>query len=123
MVGLTNQIECPGGPERLFQWLGSDQRELDPKAMNQELHTATRILLDDEKVLMAFRAGRDTTVFTNLRVLTLDVQGLSGLKIQYTSIPFKRYGDIRIVLSRKDVQDKLLTQRTLIFCFIYKCKL
>jgi len=52
------------------------------------LHNSTRILLDDEKVLMAFKAGRDTSVFTNLRIITIDVQGLSGRKIEYTSLPY-----------------------------------
>jgi hypothetical protein len=86
---LTNEFERPSGFERLFQWLGGDQRELDPKAIDQELHTSTKILLDDEKVIMAFKAGRDTSLFTNLRVLTLDVQGLLGVKVEYTSIPYK----------------------------------
>jgi hypothetical protein len=87
--GLTDEFKRPGGVERLFQWLGGDQRELDPEALDSELHTTTRILLDDEKVLMAFKAGRDSTLFTNLRVVILDVQGLSGAKVQYTSIPYK----------------------------------
>jgi hypothetical protein len=89
MEAMTNQFERPGGVERLFQWLGGDQRELDPKAIDAELHSTTRILLDDEKVLMAFKAGRDTTLFTNIRVMILDVQGLSGQKVEYTSIPYK----------------------------------
>jgi hypothetical protein len=86
---LTQEHARPGGFERLFQWLGGDQRELDPAAIDLELHTSTKILLDDEKVLMAFKAGRDTSLFTNLRVITIDVQGLTGAKVEYTSIPFK----------------------------------
>jgi hypothetical protein len=86
---LTNKFEHPSGFERLFQWHGGDQRELDPKAMDQELHTSTKILLDGEKVLIAFKAGRDTSLFTNLLVNTLDVQGLMGVKVEYTSIPYK----------------------------------
>ncbi len=87
---LTNQFDRPGGFERLFQWLGSDQREIDPQELDRELHTTSQILLDDEKIIMAFKAGRDISLFTNLRVMTIDVQGLSGQKIQYTSVPYKR---------------------------------
>jgi hypothetical protein len=89
MEAMTNQMDRPGGFERLFQWLGGDQRELDPAAIDAELHSSTRVLLDDEKVLMAFKAGRDTTLFTNVRIMTLDVQGLTGQKIEYKSIPYK----------------------------------
>ena len=119
---LTSQSPDPKGFERLFQWLGSDQRELDPTELDVEFHTNVKILLDDEKCLMvnscgsenretllcarpltdtsvafrwllfplqAFKAGRDVTLFTNLRILTIDVQGLVGCKIEYTSIPYR----------------------------------
>jgi hypothetical protein len=86
---LTGASPDPHGFERLFQWLGSDQRELDPTELDVEFHTNTRILLDDETCLMAFKGGRDITLFTNLRVLILDVQGLMGCKIEYTSLPYR----------------------------------
>lgn len=86
---LTSASPDPQGFERLFQWLGSDQRELDPTELDVEFHTNIRILLDDEKVLMAFKAGRDVTLFTNQRVMTIDVQGLIGKKIEYTSVPYR----------------------------------
>lgn len=85
---MTTQHVQPSGLENLFQWIGGNQRELDANAINEVLHTSTRILLDDEKALMAFKAGRDSSVFTNLRVITIDVQGLSGKKIEYQSIPY-----------------------------------
>jgi hypothetical protein len=89
LEGLTEQFAAPTGIEKLWQQLGGDQRELDTKEIDRELHTSTQILLDDEKVLMAFKAGRDVTIFTNLRIMTIDVQGLFGVKIEYTSIPYK----------------------------------
>jgi len=33
--------------------------------------------------------GRDVNLFTNLRILSIDVQGLVGCKIEYTSIPYR----------------------------------
>ncbi|CAB9498071.1 Pfam:DUF1696 [Seminavis robusta] len=90
MDGMTQHFDKPGfGFEGLLQVVGGDQREIDPKAIDHELHTSTRVLLDDEHVLMAFKAGRDTSVFTNHRVLLIDVQGLTGKKVEYRSIPFK----------------------------------
>jgi hypothetical protein len=76
---MTTNFDAPGfGLEGLLQKIGGDQREIDPKAIDQELHGSTRILMDDEHVLLAFKAGRDTSLFTNHRVILIDVQGLTG---------------------------------------------
>jgi hypothetical protein len=89
LEGLTSASSDPKGFERLFQWLGSDQRELDPNDLDVDFHTNIQILLDDEKCLMAFKSSRDVTIFTNLRMTTIDVQGLVGCKIEYTSLPYR----------------------------------
>jgi Bacterial PH domain len=86
---LTHAQPDPKGFERLAQWLGENQRELDPTELSTEFHTNTKILLDDEDVLMAFQAGRDVSLFTNLRVMIIDVKGLVGCKIEYTSVPYR----------------------------------
>jgi len=89
LTPMTNASPDPKGFERLFQWLGSDQREIDPTELDQELHTNTKILLDTEKCLMAFKSGRDVSIFTNIRVMIIDVQGLVGCKIEYTTLPYR----------------------------------
>lgn len=71
-----------------FSYFTNNQRAIDPKAIDDKLHNDTPLLLDDERVVMAFKAGRDLTLFTNLRVLIMDVQGLSGKRVSYRSIPF-----------------------------------
>ena len=70
-----------------FSYFSGNQRAIDPKVMNEKLHKETRILLDDERVIMAFQAGRDLTLFTNLRVMVIDVQGMAGKRVSYKSIP------------------------------------
>ena len=52
LEALTSLSPDPKGFERLFQWLGGDQRELDPNELDVEFHTNVRILLDDEKCMM-----------------------------------------------------------------------
>ncbi len=71
-----------------FSYFTDNQRAIDPKAINDKLHNETPLLLDDENVVMAFQAGRDLTLFTNLRVMILDTQGLVGKRVSYRSIPF-----------------------------------
>ena len=40
--------------------------------------------------MAAFQAGRDQLVFTNKRIIAVDVQGLSGKKKSFTSMPYSR---------------------------------
>lgn len=77
------------GKENWIDWLGDNQRSVDPLAMEAKLREGENILLlEDERVIMAFKAGRDTTIFTDKRLIEADVQGLSGAKVKYTSVPY-----------------------------------
>lgn len=46
-------------------------------------------LIDDERVLAAFRTIRDTVLLTSLRFIFVDVQGLTGSKKDFQSIPWR----------------------------------
>src|SRR3546814_3761355 len=46
-------------------------------------------LIDGERVLAAFRTVRDTALLTNLRFIFVDVQGLTGSKKEFLSIPWR----------------------------------
>lgn len=48
------------------------------------------ILVDGEELLSAFRVLRDMIVFTNKRLILVDVQGVTGSKIEYQTIPYGR---------------------------------
>ena len=47
------------------------------------------ILIDGEQIEKAYRVLRDLFVFTNLRVILVDRQGLTGQKVEYHSIPYR----------------------------------
>lgn len=47
------------------------------------------ILINDETIVAAFESVRDRVVFTNCRIIAVNVQGITGTKIAYTSIPYK----------------------------------
>ena len=51
-------------------------------------------LLDDENVIMAFTFVRDSVVLTNYGIYTLDVQGLSGKKVEVKFFPGKNIKSI-----------------------------
>lgn len=46
------------------------------------------ILIENEKIEIAFSLIRDMIVFTNKRVIQIDVQGVTGSKVEYHSIPY-----------------------------------
>ena len=47
------------------------------------------ILVDGEEIEAAFRIFRDKWVFTNKRLIMLNVQGVTGSKREYRSIPYR----------------------------------
>lgn len=49
-----------------------------------------KLLIDDEKVELGFKLIRDIFMFTNYRLILIDVQGLTGSKQQYLSLPYKQ---------------------------------
>ena len=64
--------------------------KLDPIPVDQILEPIHRFLIDQETVLSAFKTVRDQLIFTNKRIIAANVQGLSGKKIDYTSIPYSK---------------------------------
>ena len=63
--------------------------EVDSREYDSKLRNDPAILLDKEKTLRAFQSGRDVTVFTDRRIIIIDVQGLTGKRVKYKSIPLK----------------------------------
>ena len=48
------------------------------------------ILVDGERHLSAYQAIRDGVVFTDKRIIAVNVQGLTGKKRDYTSLPYSK---------------------------------
>lgn len=48
-----------------------------------------RLLIDTEKIELGFSLFRDVFMFTNKRLILIDIQGLTGSKIEYKSLPYK----------------------------------
>ena len=46
------------------------------------------LLVPGEQVLSSYTAIRDYVVFTNKRVISVNVQGITGKKKDYTSLPY-----------------------------------
>ena len=60
---------------------------IDPNAVFGEIQP---LLVVNEQVISAYRAMRDYVVFTNMRVISVNVQGISGKKKDFTSLPYSK---------------------------------
>jgi hypothetical protein len=59
----------------------------DPRAIAAEL---APILVDGEHVHLSFKGMRDSVVFTNKRLVAINMQGLTGKKRDYSSLPYSK---------------------------------
>ncbi|MAG75205.1 MAG: cytoplasmic protein [Colwelliaceae bacterium] len=49
-----------------------------------------KFLIDGESIIAAFKSIRDQVVFTNKRIIAANVQGITGSKVDYTSLPYSK---------------------------------
>lgn len=59
---------------------------VDPEKLAQRLDG---VLIDGENVRLAYKVIRDFFVFTERRLILVDIQGITGSKVDYTSIPYR----------------------------------
>lgn len=51
---------------------------------------AAPMFVDGEEVVASFQGMRDRVVFTNKRIISINVQGLTGKKVDYSSMPYSK---------------------------------
>ena len=70
----------------LINKLMGNASEVSTEKLNEKY---ARLLVEDEQVELGFKLLRDTFMFTNRRLILIDVQGLTGSKVEYKSLPYK----------------------------------
>lgn len=48
-----------------------------------------KLLIPEERIEAGFKLIRDTFIFTNKRLIIVDVQGITGSKIEYFSVSYR----------------------------------
>lgn len=59
----------------------------DPQELMGEIGP---LLVSGERVLQTFKGIRDSVIFTDKRLISLNVQGITGKKRDYTSLPYAK---------------------------------
>lgn len=62
-------------------------KQIDPDSVNSDI---APLLVNGEEVLSAYKGMRDYVVFTNKRIIAVNVQGVTGKKKDFTSLPFSK---------------------------------
>lgn len=62
--------------------------KLKPMENSEGENEVKDILIPDETITFAFVSMRDKLIFTNKRIISVNVKGITGKKIDYTSIPY-----------------------------------
>lgn len=48
------------------------------------------MLLDNEEIVQCYQSIRDGVIFTNARIIAVNVQGITGKKKDFTSLPYSK---------------------------------
>ncbi|MEM8494281.1 MAG: PH domain-containing protein [Planctomycetota bacterium] len=67
--------------------------QVDPAVVK---NTVGPLLLPDETIDLAYKIIRDTFVFTDRRLILVNVQGVTGKKVNYRSIPYTSIVDFAV---------------------------
>lgn len=62
------------------------------KQTNNSVYAATisPMLVEGEEIISTYQSIRDGVVFTNKRIITINIQGISGKKKDFTSLPYSK---------------------------------
>ena len=67
-------------------------------AETKKFHASYGTLLTDGEIIeVGFTVQRDTLLFTNKRLILIDIKGLAGKQIEYYSIPYARIMKFSVV--------------------------
>ncbi len=67
-----------------------------------------RLLVPGESVIGSYTSMRDFVVFTNKRVISVNVQGLSGQKKDFTSLPYSKVSVFSVETAGMGIDDSEL---------------
>ncbi|MGL4336526.1 MAG: PH domain-containing protein [Turicibacter sp.] len=71
----------------LFAQLAGNSVEVSVDKIDDRLK---RVIFEGEQILYAFKSFRDYVVMTNKRLIISDVQGVTGSKMEYLTVPYSK---------------------------------
>lgn len=64
--------------------------DLKPIPIAEVRDEVNGLLIDGEEIACAFKTIRDQLIFTNKRIISVDVQGITGKRKSFSSMPYSK---------------------------------
>ena len=64
--------------------------KLKPTEITEFSNMVSPLFIDGENIIASFRSMRDGIVFTNFRIIAINIQGISGKKKDFSSLPYTK---------------------------------
>lgn len=64
--------------------------DLKPINVSEVRDEVNGLLIDGEMIACAFKTVRDQLIFTNKRIISVDVQGITGKRKSFSSMPYSK---------------------------------
>ena len=74
----------------MIDFQNADYVKLHPVDYERYADKVDQLLIDGEEPVAAFQTVRDGLVFTNMRLIAINIQGVTGKRRDFTSLPYKR---------------------------------
>lgn len=78
------------GNNTMIDFNNANFLKLKPVQNQQYLEWISPMFTDGEQVVGMYQAIRDGVVFTNKRIIAINVQGVTGKKKDFTSLPYSK---------------------------------
>lgn len=63
---------------------------LSPINLSEVREEVNGLLIEPEQMICAFKTVRDQLIFTNMRIIAVDVQGITGKRKSFSSLPYSK---------------------------------
>lgn len=83
----------------MIDFKNSSVFKLKPIDRDDAREEFTVFLIEGEEIFAVFKSIRDQVVFTNKRIISANVQGITGSKVDYTSLPYNKINAFSIETS------------------------
>ena len=74
----------------MIDFKNAEYLKLKPVDNSTFLSTIQPMFVSGEEIIASFKTIRDGVVFTTKRIFAINVQGLTGKKVDYTSLPYSK---------------------------------
>ncbi len=78
------------GENKMIDYKNSSYQKLKKVSDNEFAGTIQPMMIQGESIVSTYKSMRDGVVFTNKRIIAINIQGITGSKKDFTSLPYNK---------------------------------